>query len=318
MTESVTLTEPTVLDATVSHLSRTSLPKILKVQQGIVRATHDFMYKKGLTQLMPLMLSPITDPLNHGVVDASIGYADQRWSLTKSMIFHKQLALMNPELSSIYIVSPNVRLEFSDRADTGRHLFEFTQVDFEFKGKDRFYVMEFMEELVNFVFRRLNEEMPETILELRGELLPQYEKWEVCRTEKLEAAMGPDYEHLKSAEATAPFWLLNHKREFYDKEDPKKPGTYLNYDVIWPEGFGEGLSGAEREHEYHQIRKRMAEVGTNEEAFAHYLEVAKEGGIPKTAGGGFGVERMTRFICRLKDVDEVTVFSRKPFTKAVF
>lgn len=313
-----TLTEPTVLEATVSHLSRTKLPKILKVQQGIVRATHDFMFKKGLTQLMPLMLSPITDPLNHGVVDATIGYAEQRWSLTKSMIFHKQLALMNPELDSLYIVSPNVRLEFGDRAGTGRHLFEFTQIDFEFKGKDRFFVMEFMEELVNFVFRRLNQELPELIIELRGELLPQYEKWAVYRTEKLEAALGPDYEHIKSKEATEPFWLLNHKREFYDKEDQKKPGTYYNYDVIWPEGFGEGLSGAEREHEYHQIRKRMAEVGTSEETFAHYLEIVKAGGIPKTAGAGFGVERMTRFICRLNDVDEATVFSRKPFTKALF
>ncbi|MFD1186543.1 asparagine synthetase A [Pontibacter rugosus] len=310
--------EATVVDYTVNHLKRAELPKILRVQQGIVRATHDFMFKKGLTQLMPLMLSPITDPLNHGVVDATIGYAEQRWSLTKSMIFHKQLALMNPALDSIYIVSPNVRLEFADRADTGRHLFEFTQVDFEFKGKDRFFVMEFMEELVNFVFRRLNEELPETIMELRGELLPQYEKWEVCRTEKLEAAFGPEYEHLKSKEATVPFWLLNHKREFYDKEDPKKRGTYLNYDLIWPEGYGEGLSGAEREHEYRQIRKRMAEVGTSEDVFANYLEIAKEGGIPKTAGAGFGVERMTRFICRLKDVDEATVFSRKPFAKAIF
>lgn len=267
---------------------------------------------------MPLMLSPITDPLNHGVVDASIQYAEQRWSLTKSMIFHKQLALLNPALNSLYIISPNVRLEFADRADTGRHLFEFTQIDFEFKNKDRFFVMEFMEELVNFIFDRLNKEIPELLLELRGELLPQYEKWPVFRTEKLEAALGPDYEHLKSEEATSPFWLLNHRREFYDKEDPKNPGTYLNYDVIWPEGFGEGLSGAERENEYNQIRKRMAEVGTNEETFKNYLEIAKESGLPKTAGGGFGVERMTRFICRLKDVNEATVFSRKPFTQAIF
>ncbi|SIQ72679.1 asparagine synthetase A [Pontibacter lucknowensis] len=313
-----TLTEPTALEATMKHLSRTSLPKVLQVQQGIIRATHDFMFKKGLTQLMPLMLSPITDPLNHGVVDASIGYADQRWSLTKSMIFHKQLALVNQELDSLYIVSPNVRLEFSDRADTGRHLFEFTQVDFEFRGKDRFFVMEFMEELVNYIFARLNKEIPELLIELRGELLPQYEKWPVYRTEKLEAALGPDYEKIKSEEATEPFWLINHKREFYDKEDPSRRGTYLNYDVIWPEGFGEGLSGAEREHEYHQILKRMDEVGTSQETFKHYLEVAKAGLLPKTAGAGFGVERMTRFICRLKDVDAVTVFSRKPCTPAIF
>ncbi len=313
-----TLAEPTVLDATLEHLRRAHLPKVLQVQQGIVRATHDFMFRKGLTQLMPLMLSPITDPLNHGVVDATIGYADKRWSLTKSMIFHKQLALLNPELKSLYIVSPNVRLEFADRAGTGRHLFEFTQIDFEFKGKDRFFVMEFMEELVNYIFARLNAEIPDILLELRGELLPQYEKWPVYRTEKLEAAYGPDYEHLKSEESETPFWLLNHKREFYDKEDQSKPGTYLNYDLIWPEGFGEGLSGAEREHEYRQIKKRMTEVGTDEKIFKHYLDIAKENGLPRTAGGGFGVERMTRFICRLKDVDEVTVFSRKPFTPALF
>ncbi|WP_299817744.1 asparagine synthetase A [uncultured Pontibacter sp.] len=312
-----TLTKPTLLDATLKHLSRAELPKVLQVQQGIIRATHEFMFKKGLTQLMPLMLSPITDPLNHGVVDATIGYADKRWSLTKSMIFHKQLALMNPALESLYIVSPNVRLEFADRADTGRHLFEFTQVDFEFKGKDRFFVMEFVEELVNFVFTKLNAEIPEILLDLRGELLPVYEKWPVYRTEKLEAALGPDYERIQSEEATAPFWLLNHKREFYDKEDQSRLGTYHNYDIIWPEGYGEGLSGAEREHEYKQLLKRMDETGTDKEAFKFYLEAAKDG-LPKTAGGGFGVERMTRFICRLKDVDEVTVFSRKPYTKAVF
>ncbi len=318
MMEPQTLTELTLLDTTLSHLNRASLPKVLQVQQGIVRATHAFMFKKGLIQLMPLMLSPITDPLNHGVVDASIGYAEQNWSLTKSMIFHKQLALLNPGLDSLYIISPNVRLEFSDRAGTGRHLFEFTQIDFEFKNKDRFFIMEFMEELVNFVFARLNEEIPELLQELRGELLPQYQKWAVYRTEELEAALGPDYESIKSEEATEPFWLLNHTREFYDKEDPDKRGTYLNYDVIWPEGFGEGLSGGEREHEYEQILRRMTGLGTNQDAFKNYLQVAKEGGLPKTAGAGFGVERMTRFICRLSDVDEVTVFSRKPFANAIF
>jgi asparaginyl-tRNA synthetase len=318
MEKSLTLAEPTLFDVTMRHLSRADLPKVLQVQQGIVRATHEFMFKSGLIQLMPLMLSPITDPLNHGVVDATIGYADRKWSLTKSMIFHKQLALVSPHLDSLYIVSPNVRLEFADRAETGRHLFEFTQIDFEFKNKDRFFVMEFMEELVNFVFARLNREIPDILIALRGELLPVYEKWPVYRTEKLEAIYGSEYERMISEEANAPFWLLNHKREFYEKEDHHKPGTYLNYDVIWPEGYGEGLSGGEREHEYKQIMKRMSETGTDKDAFTHYLHVAESGKLPRTAGAGFGVERMTRFICRLKDVDDVTVFSRKPFNAAIF
>jgi asparaginyl-tRNA synthetase len=309
---------PLSLEATLAQVQASSTVEVLKVQQAIVRAAHQFMFERGLVQLMPLMLSPITDPLNHGVVDAAISYAGSRWSLTKSMIFHKQLALLNPALEALYIVSPNVRLEFADRAFTGRHLFEFTQIDFEFRNKDGAFVRAFMEDLINYVFSAVKRDVPEVVAKYRPESLPEIGKLDVYRTEELEAQYGPDYEHRKSTEATAPFWLLNHRREFYDKEDPAKPGTYLNYDLIWPEGFGEGLSGAERENEYHQILKRMEETNADKEAFRHYLEVAKQHGLPYSAGAGFGVERMARFICRIKDINDVTPFSRRPGVAALF
>jgi asparaginyl-tRNA synthetase len=313
-----TLDKQTTFQSTLKKIQKPGIKDILQVQQGIIRATHEFMYQNKLTQIMPLMLSPITDPLNHSVVDASIQYANQQWSLTKSMIFHKQLALMNPELDSIYIVSPNVRLELADRKDTGRHLFEFTQVDFEFRGKNKEFVMDFMERLIAFVFDHLNKEIPEVLKKFRGGLLPKYDKLKVYRTEELEKEYGEHFEKEKSLEATQPFWLLNHKREFYDKEDLSKPNTYLNYDIIWPEGYGEGLSGAEREFEYKQILKRMDETGTNQKVFANYLEAAKDGKLVSSAGAGFGVERMTRYICKLKDIDEATLFSRKPFSQPIF
>jgi asparaginyl-tRNA synthetase len=313
-----TLDKTAVFQDTLKKIQKAGIKDTLQVQQGIIRATHEFMYQNKLTQIMPVMLSPITDPLNHSVVDASIHYADQQWSLTKSMIFHKQLALMNPELDAIYIVSPNVRLELADRKDTGRHLFEFTQVDFEFKGKNKEFVMDFMERLIAFVFDHLNKEIPEVLQKVRGGLLPKFSKFKVYRTEELEKQYGSHYEKEKSLESTEPFWLLNHTREFYDKEDLSKPNTYLNYDIIWPEGYGEGLSGAEREFEYKQILKRMEETGTNQRVFSHYLEAAKAGKLVSSAGAGFGVERMTRYICKLKDIDEATIFSRKPFSRPIF
>ncbi len=313
-----TLDKTSKLQSTLKKIQAPGIKDILTVQQGIIRATHEFMYQNKLTQIMPLMLSPITDPLNHSVVDASIHYAEQQWSLTKSMIFHKQLALMNPELDAIYIVSPNVRLELADRKDTGRHLFEFTQVDFEFRGKSKEFVMDFMERLIAFVFDHLNKEIPDTIKKLRGSLLPKYDKLKLYRTEELEKQYGPDYEKIKSKEAVEPFWLVNHKREFYDKEDLARPNTYLNYDIIWPEGYGEGLSGAEREFEYKQILKRMDETGTNQQVFANYIEAAKAGKLVSSAGAGFGVERMTRYICKLQDIDQATLFSRKPFSQPIF
>ena len=313
-----TLKKTASFENTLKKIQKPGIKEILQVQQGIIRASHEFMYQNNLVQLMPLILSPITDPLNHSVVDASIHYAQQQWSLTKSMIFHKQLALMNPELDAIYIISPNVRLEMEDRKDTGRHLFEFTQVDFEFKNKKKEFVMDFMERLIRFIFDHLNAEIPEIIKKFRGDLLPVYSKLDLFRTEELEKKYGEHFEKEKSAESTAPFWLVNHKREFYDKEDTAQPNTYLNYDIIWPEGYGEGLSGAEREHEYTQILKRMEETGTNKTVFENYLSAAKEGQLVPSAGAGFGVERMTRFICKLKDIDEATLFSRKPFSRPIF
>lgn len=316
--ETTVLTKTDVFAETLKKIQRPELKGILQVQQAIIRATHEFMFNKNVVQIMPLMLSPITDPLNHSVVDASIEYANQKWSLTKSMIFHKQLTLLNPELSAIYIVSPNVRLELEDRKDTGRHLFEFTQVDFEFNNKNKEFVMHFMEELIEFVFGYLNRQIPEILLDVRGSLLPTYKKLKVFRTEELDAEYGEHSELKKSLDSKEPFWLLNHKREFYDREDPRKPGTYLNYDIIWPEGYGEGLSGAEREYEYEQILKRMEETGTDKKVFKNYLAAAKAKQLVPSAGAGFGVERMTRFICKLKDIDEVTVFSRKPFKESIF
>ncbi|MDK2982660.1 MAG: asparaginyl-tRNA synthetase [Thermococcaceae archaeon] len=40
-----------------------------------------------------------------------------------------------------------------------------------------------------------------------------------------------------------PFWITDISREFYDREDPERPGHFRNYDLILPEGYGEVSSG---------------------------------------------------------------------------
>ena len=93
---------------------------------------------------------------------------------------------------------------------------------------------------------------------------------------------------------------------------------YRNYDLIWPLGFGEGLSGGEREYTLDRILLRMRELATDENAFRYYIELAKAGEIFKTAGAGFGVERITRFITKQPEVSDVTLFCRKPGQKYIF
>jgi asparaginyl-tRNA synthetase len=87
--------------------------------------------------------------------------------------------------------------------------------------------------------------------------------FKVYTTHELESKYGKDWEKEASIANEQPFWALCHKREFYDKEDESNPGHYLNYDLVYPQGFGEALSGAEREYDYKRIIERMGKDRLN-------------------------------------------------------
>ena len=301
-------------------ISSKEMDSILKVQSCALKAIHDFMYKKEVLQLMPVMLSTITDPLCHSVYDAKIKYGEQELMLTKSMILHKQMALMSPTRKAIYIISPNIRLEKEECRGSGRHLIEFSQVDFEFKDAKKEHIKDFMEDLMISVIARVKEDCKEELRALGrvGDKELTVPKKPFTRISTKDAVrLGEDFETILSEKAVEPFWLTDHEREFYDKEHEEESRTYLNYDLIYPEGFGEALSGGEREHEHEKIIERMIRSGTKPESYIEYLELAKHGKLPKTAGGGFGVERLIRFLTGKKDIADVSLFAKKPGEKVV-
>ena len=134
---------------------------------------------------------------------------------------------------------------------------------------------------------------------------PRYGTWELAER------YGEDWEHHASLEHKTPFWAVSHKREFYDREDPERPGRYINYGLIYPEGFGEGLFGAEREFEYETILRKMREGGMDESRYEIYLRYARTGLVP-SAGGGFGVEGLARYLTGAAHVGDVQLFKRIP------
>jgi len=311
--------EKEILERAVGKIKNKKIKDILFVQQSVLKAVDEFMYNRRITRILPLMMAPITDTLNHSVEECELSYNDQTFNVMKSMIFHKQLTLLNPDIDSLYIVSPNIRLEMAARGDS-RHLFEFTQVDFEFKERTMEDVLEFIEEIVAYIFKFVKENCIDelTRLEVGTDHLNITSPFKKYSTEELQEKYGDDFESEASKAATEPFFITNHKREFYDAEDLDKLGTYRNYDLIWPLGFGEGLSGGEREFTLDRILLRMRELATDENAFRYYIELARLGEIFKTAGAGFGVERLTRFITKQPEVNDVTLFCRKPGEKYIF
>lgn len=286
-----------------------------KLLSDVFRLSTEYFHKKGFIQLAPVILSPVTDPLGPDpgssvIKTGEIEYLGQRLSITQSMILHKQLAIKKG-YDKLFIVSPNVRLEHPDRGKSGRHLFEFSQVDFEIKEGKMEEIFEIMESFIEEITEKICEERKEELKELGRELKPIKGPFPRYTTEELLEKYGEDWERLASLEHKTPYWAISHKREFYDKEDPHKPGSYVNYDLIYPEGFGEALSGAEREHEYDKIIRKIRKDELGESKYAAYLEHAKEGLVP-SAGGGFGVERLARYITGVKHVGEMQLFKRVP------
>lgn len=291
------------------------LPAYAALTSSVLRYTAEFFHGENFTQLMPVILSPITDPLGPDpgssvIKTGEIEYLGQRLALTQSMILHKQLAVRRG-IKRLFIISPNVRLEHPRRRESGRHLFEFSQVDFEIAHAKKEEVFHLMEDYLSGLFSCMERDRRDELASL-GRTLPKIRApFPIRTTHELASKYGDDWEPAASLEATQPFWAVCHKREFYDKEDPKEAGHYLNYDLIYPEGFGEALSGAEREHNYGIIMRKIGRDGLDCSRYAPYLELAEKGLTP-SAGGGFGVERLVRFLAGAAHVGDVQLFRRVP------
>lgn len=296
---------------------KTKKQAILKIQSKIRRRLAEYLESKDFIEINPVILSPMTDPLNHPTTPGNITCYGQKYHLTQSMIFHKQVALKT--LDKIFVFSPNVRLEPTDRCKTGRHLFEFTQLDLEIKDARREDVIGLCEEMIVHLTKAIKKDCKSELKQLGRELMVPATPFKRISYKEAYETYGEDFETEISKKHKEPVWIIDMPmthREFYDKEHKDKKGYLADMDLIYPEGYGEALSGGEREYKYEQIKKRMKFKGKKYKEFESYLKIAKEG-LPPSAGFGIGIERLTRFICGLKKIEDTTLFPKIPGKKGV-
>ena len=306
------MNEHLIVEAARNHLSKEDLKFALKVQSQIRYFVGGFLRSRGFVEVPPVIISPITDPLNHPHFDPTIDYYGTRYSLTKSMIFHKQI--LTRDLDSIFAFSPNIRLETPDKESTGRHLSEFTQIDVEKRCATREEMMMLVEGMMVELFNDLKKECGDELRHFGRSLKVPRTPFDRVAFLDAERKYGDNFEESLSASMTDPFWIVDiplEKREFYDREDLERPGILVDMDLIYPEGFGEGLSGGEREYDLQRIRQRIGFKGQTEEQFKWFIEYAKMG-LEPSAGFGIGIERLTRYICGLKRIEDTHPFPKVP------
>ena len=285
---------------------------VLTLSSEIVRAAGAFLRGEGFLEILPVLLSPITDPLHHETYAGNVDFYGAPFQLMKSMIFHKQIALR--AVPRIFCFSPNVRMEQPVRAALGRYLAEFVQLDLEVRDASRNDVMALGEGLVLAVLEAVRERCPRELARLGRNLRTPTAPFSRIRYADAVARFGEPFDDALSASIDAPTWVVDFPRrvrEFYDREDPARPDTLLDMDLIYPEGYGEALSGGEREHELPRILDRLRRDGISVDRVSAYLAYVEEG-VPRSAGFGIGVERLTRYIAGLDRIEDARLFPKTP------
>ncbi len=298
---------------------------VLKIQDEILSGIRDFLRNEDYLEVLAPIIGPVTDPGIRGAKQVTIDYYGASFKVMSSMILYKQTAVRS--LEKIFALSPNIRLEPVESVATGRHLAEFRQIDVE-QAKATYYdVMCLAERLLHYICKKITEKFEAELRQLNRTLkvptppfkvLTYQEALELLHSEGFNVKYGKEIpwkeEKAISKMFDEPFFIVDYPvtaRGFYDREDPNSPGILRDFDLIYPEGFGEAASGGEREYTYKGVVKRMRLTGEEPAKYGWYLEMLKDGVCP-SAGFGIGVERLTRWICGLKAVWEAVPFPKVP------
>jgi len=253
------------MEKLIKKLKSRGLALALRIKSGVLKSIHDYTFVAGAILLVPVIIFPLTGPIFH-LADKSC------------------------------IVPPKIGLEKTELLASEKYLADISPADIEFKGKGGEYFMAFIEDISRFTVRKILEECGAELETLHRELRTPKKPLKTYDSQEAMGEYGRDYEQLLSSEALEPFWVINIKREFYDREDPMCPVRYLNCDLVYLEGFGEALSGGERAWTYDVLVRKIRDRGQSPDSFAPYIELAKRGELRPLAGGGLGVERLVRYL----------------------
>jgi len=296
---------------------------ILKVQDEIISSIRDYLRRKGFIEILAPIIGPVTDPGIRGAKQVSIDYYGAQFKLMSSMILYKQMAITSYE--KIFALSPNIRIEPLETIKTKRHLTEFRQVDVEEARTTYEHMMRLIENMVCYVIENVKEKCKQEMKALGRKIenpetpfrkYAYQEAIEILNRKGFDLKPGSeipwDAEETLSAMHKAPFWITDYPvaaRGFYYLEHPDKPGILRDFDLLYPEGYGEAISGGEREYTYQRIVEKIKQGGEDPTKYMWYLEMLKEG-IPPSAGFGIGVERLTRYICGVESIWEAVPFPK--------
>lgn len=308
----------------LSYLQTQQAQAIFRLSQAVTDLLRRHLGRNGFIEFLAPVISSVTDPGLRGAERLPVSLYSHKAYVTSSMVFHKQV--LATAFERIYAFAPNVRLEPVANADSGRHLIEFCQLDLEEAGatfEDSIALAEKMLcEVISEVMGRCGP-----LLRVLGRQLcvpkTPFVRLSYGEVLSISESMGVPVrwgeeipqmaESLVSSKVGGFFWITGYPktcRSFYYRESGDGEAV-RSMDLIFPEGYGEAISGGEREYRPDAIRRRILESGLDAADFGEFLTMA-ESGLRPTSGFGIGIERLVRFISGERDISRVRPFPKTP------
>lgn len=299
------------------------------IQFHAIRYAREYLYKNGFIELLPVLISPSSDPGLRGASKLKTRYYGVEYELSSSLIMYKQLSVSI--FPKIFYVARNIREEPVENIETGRHLCEFTQLDIEQANSDIDTVMKLAERLLRFVTSRIADKYSDIITDkigLRKEPVvfkPPFPR--LTYDEALDLAnrlgyvvkwgseLSSEVERALSNYFETPIWITNYpvvSRGFYYLPLDEDFRYNQDFNLILPEGYCELIDGGAREYRYEYLVSRISKLGEHIEKYKWFLDLVKQGAVTPSSGWGLGVERLTMYLTGHRNIVFTTMYPRPP------
>lgn len=293
-----------------------------RIQEGLVRAFRDYLYKNGFTEIHTPKIG--ARGAEGGANLFKLSYFHTPAVLAQSPQFYKQM--MVGVFDRVFETGPVFRAE---KHNTKRHLNEYTSLDLEMGYIESYQEIMAMETgYLQYAMALLNKEYKQelSLLEIKlpvTDRIPavRFDEAKKLASEKYGRPVRNPYD-LEPEEETligryfkeeegADFVFITHypskKRPFYAMDDPKDRRFTLSFDLLF-RGL-EVTTGGQRIHDYHTLKEKIRERGMEEEGMEQYLDSFKHG-MPPHGGLGIGLERLTMQLLGEENVRETCLFPR--------
>ncbi len=294
----------------------------LRVRNTVINATYEYFNQNGFIKIDTPILTPTACEGTTTLFE--VPYFDLgKAYLAQSGQLYLEAAVMS--FGRCFDFGPTFRAE---KSKTRRHLTEFWMMDAEAAFVNHEGNMKIQEELICHIVKKVLENNRKE-LEILERDISKLEKVKAPfgrvtyaeAIKKVQALssdikdgedLGADDETLLTQDSEVPIFVEKWPRQikaFYMKRDPENSDLVLGSDLIAPEGHGEIIGGSEREDNYDLLLSRMKEEKMPLEDFQWYLDLRKYGSVPHS-GFGYGLERITGWMCGIHHIRETIPFPR--------